>query len=158
MMRFRAGERIEMPGKFRPLLSVLLAALLPAPSSVHFLPGQSRSPKPVLIRDTEKAEEKEEAEPGKAKEINPALAKENLKIGDFYLKRKNYNAALERYRDAVEYEPSLLNAYEALVRVYEKLGESSKAAEAYREFIRRNPDSTKIPEINSRIAKLEKRG
>jgi outer membrane protein assembly factor BamD (BamD/ComL family) len=147
-----------MPRRSLTVLFGFFATILLLPPAIPRLCGQARTPKPVLIRDTDAAEGKEEAEATKEKELNPALAEQNLKVGDFYLKRKNYGAAVERYRDAVEYQPSLLQAYEALARAYEKIGENSKAAEAYREFIRRNPDSPKIPDVNSRIAKLEKRG
>ena len=147
-----------MPLRWSNVLGVLVTGVLLCAGVAISPAGQSRPPKPVLILDTDAAEGKAEAEASKEKELSPTLAAENLKIGDFYLKRKNYPAALERYRDAVEYQPDLLAAYEAMARAYEKVGESTKAVEAYREFIRRNPESPKIPQVNKSIAKLEKRG
>ena len=157
-MRFRAGACAGMPFKSLRVFCGFSGVILLLPPAIPSLCGQARTPKPVLIRDTDAAEGKEEAEAAKEKELNPALAEQNLKVGDFYLKRKNYSAAVQRYRDAVDYQPSLLAAYEALAKAYEKMGENAKAAEAYREFIRNNPNSPKIPEVNSRIVKLEKRG
>ena len=61
--------------------------------------------KPALIRDTEKAEEKDEADADQPKELNPLLSEQNLKIGDFYYKKKNYVAAIQRYKDSIEYQP-----------------------------------------------------
>jgi hypothetical protein len=49
------------------------------------------SRKPALIRDTDVAEGKEDAKEIKVKEQNPALAEQNLKIGNFYYKQKNYS-------------------------------------------------------------------
>src|SRR5262245_62368329 len=117
--------------------------------------GQARRP-PELIRDTDKAEGKDEADATKPKDYNPLEAERNFKIGDFYLKRKNYPAAIQRYRDAVDYQPNLIKAYDALGRTYEKTGEVDKAKEVYREFIQKNPDSVKVPEFLLRLAKLEK--
>ena len=142
----------------RSWVTAFLSGTILVTPPAYGLQAQSRSQKPVLIRDTDKAEGKDDTESGKEKEYDPALAEHNVRVGDFYLKKKNYDAAARRYEDAIEYQPSLLQAYEALARAHEKNGDRIKAAGAYREFIRRNPDSPKIPEINERIARLEKRG
>ncbi|HYK92130.1 MAG TPA: tetratricopeptide repeat protein [Acidobacteriota bacterium] len=120
--------------------------------------AQSQTPtrKPALIRDTEKAEEKEEADTKQPKEVNPLLSEKNLKIGDFYFKKKNYAAAIERYRDAVEYQPDHTEAYEALIRAYERNGDPGMAVEVYKDFIKKNPDSPKVAEFRARLAKLTK--
>jgi len=118
--------------------------------------AQSRPQKPALIRDTETAEGKEEADVPKEKEYNPVMAEKALQIGDYYFKKKNFDAAIERYVEALQYQPELAGAYEALGRTFEKKGETLKAQEVYRDFIRKNPDSPKIAEFKSKLAKLEK--
>ena len=35
---------------------------------------------------------------------DPHRAAKNIEVGDFYLKRKNYSAALDRYREALVYK------------------------------------------------------
>jgi tetratricopeptide (TPR) repeat protein len=62
--------------------------------------------RPALIRDTDKAEGKEE-EATKEKTYNPMEAEKSVKIGDFYFKKKNYNAAIQRYMEALDYHPTL---------------------------------------------------
>jgi tetratricopeptide (TPR) repeat protein len=113
--------------------------------------------KPALIRDTDTAEGKESSDAQPTKELNPLLAEQNINIGNFYLKKKNYGAAIRRYLDALEYQPDSIRAYEALTRAYEKNGEITKAILAYKEFIENNPDSPKSPEFRIKIAKLEKK-
>jgi len=127
-------------------------------ASVAGLPVISQTPskKPALIRDTDKAEGKDEAEAAKPKEYNPLQAQASLRIGDFYLKKKNYQAAIERYIEALEYQPNLIAAYEALGKAYVKAGRVEKAVETYKDFIRKNSDSPKISAFQSKIAKLEK--
>jgi tetratricopeptide (TPR) repeat protein len=121
-------------------------------------PSQARPQRPpALIRDTEKAEGKEEAEAAKEKEYNPILAAQNIKVGDYYLKRKNFDAAIERYLEALQYKPDSIDAYEALGRTYEKKGDVAKAMDVYRDFIRKNPDSPKKGDFQSKLSRLEKK-
>jgi outer membrane protein assembly factor BamD (BamD/ComL family) len=115
------------------------------------------SRKPELIRDTDAAEAKESADEPKPKEPNPALSEQNLTIGNFYFKNGNYAAAIQRYREAIEYQPDSFKAYESLTRAYEKNGEPARAIDAYKDFIKKYPDSPKSSEFRARLAKLEKR-
>lgn len=131
--------------------AAFVPALLPAAP-------QGRPQKPALIRDTDVAEGKE-APPDveKAKVYNPMMAEKIVKIGDFYYKRKNYEAAIERYLEALQYQPGRVDAYESLGRTYEKTGEIAKAVNIYKDFISKNPDSPKIPDFRSKLARLEKK-
>jgi tetratricopeptide (TPR) repeat protein len=119
--------------------------------------SQVRHQKPALIRDTDKAEGKEEAEASKEKEFSPILAEQSVKIGDYYLKKKNFDAAIERYIEALQYQPGRVDAYEGLGKTYEKMGETLKAQEIYRDFIKKNPDSPKLADFRAKLAKLEKK-
>jgi tetratricopeptide (TPR) repeat protein len=134
-------------------LGLILAATTPT-WDASAVP-QTRPSRPGLIRDTDKAEGKEEAEPTKEKSYNPLEAERNFRVGDFYFKKKNYAAAIQRYMEALDYQPNLVKAYEALGRAYEKSGNAEKAKEVYRDYIRKNPESTKVPEFQSRLARLE---
>jgi tetratricopeptide (TPR) repeat protein len=119
--------------------------------------GQSDSSrKPELIRDTGEEEEKESAKAQEPKERNPALAEQNINIGNFYFKKSNYLAAIDRYLLALEYQPDSIPACEALGRAYEKNGDISKAVDLYTKFIEKNPDSPKSPEFRAKAARLQK--
>jgi pentatricopeptide repeat protein len=113
---------------------------------------------PRLIIDTDVAEGKEEeSKAEQPKEYNPALASQNLKVGDYYFRKKNYDAAIERYLEAIGFQPSLSDAYTALARAYEKNGNLSKAIQVFKEFVQKNPDSPKVVEFQSQAEKLEKK-
>jgi outer membrane protein assembly factor BamD (BamD/ComL family) len=133
-------------------LLLINAAVLPQP-------GLSRSGqrKPALIRDTAVAEGKEDAEAAKAKAYNPLMAEKSVKIGDFYLKKKNYDAAIQRYREALEYQPNRIEAFESLGRAYEKKGDVVSAASVYKDFLDKFPSSPKADDFRSRLAKLERK-
>ncbi len=139
----------------KAIFFIFLASL----SDPRQLAAQTTPPakKPALIRDTEKAEEKDEPEANQPKELNPLLSEKNLKIGDFYYKRKNYVAAIQRYLDAIAYQPDRTEAYEALGRAYEKNGDMTKALDTYRDFIAKFPDSPKVGSFRAKLAKLDKK-
>src|SRR5262245_28201128 len=105
--------------------------------------SRAQGRRPALIRDTDKAEGKDEVEVSKEKTYNPLEAERSFRVGDFYLKKKNYTAAIQRYLEAIEYQPNLIKAYEALARAYEKSGKTDKALSIYRDLIQKNPDHPK---------------
>jgi len=108
--------------------------------------GQTK--RPVLIRDTDKAEGKEEPEASKPKEYDPVEAEKSFNVGNFYYKRKNYDAAVERYLEALEYQPALTKARDALERA------CAKALDEHRNYI--NPKALDLAQHREKMAKLEK--
>jgi tetratricopeptide (TPR) repeat protein len=133
---------------------LLLLPVLPAQTSGR---EQSQGGRPALIRDTAVAEGKEEAEVSKETPFNPLEAEKSIKVGDFYFKKKNYLAAIQRYIEALQYHPNSIKGYEALGKAYEKQKSFDKALEIYRDFIRKNPSSPKVPEFQARVTQLEKK-
>lgn len=133
-----------------------LLLVLPALAGAGFIQQAPPKKPPGLIRDTGVAEGKTEAEAVIKKEYNPLLAGQNLKIGNFYFKKGNYDAAIPRFQDAIEYQPSLVAAYDALGRAYEKKGDKAKAVAVYNDFLTKYPDASKASDFKSRAARLEK--
>jgi tetratricopeptide (TPR) repeat protein len=138
--------------RFSPRL--ILGALIIA--AIGFTQGLPKKP-PVLIRDTDVADGKTDAETAKKKEYSPAKAQEDLKVGDYYSKQGNYAAAISRYQEAIEYQPNLVEAFESLGRAYEKKGDKEKALAVYKTFLKNFPDSPKAQEFQTLCAKLEKK-
>ena len=131
------------------LLLVLFSSLSAA--------ADAQAPKePKLIRDTDIAEDKEKTETPAIKEPNPKLAEQNITIGNFYMKSKNYVAAIQRFLEAIEYKKDSPQAYEGLILAYEKSGKIRNAIDACKGFLEKNPDSPKASEFRSKLAKLEK--
>jgi tetratricopeptide (TPR) repeat protein len=132
------------------ILSWLLLVLLTSPAPA------APQKRPALIRDTDKAEGKEEEEAAKEKPFNPMEADRVLKVGDYYFKRKNYDAAIQRYMEALEYQPNRFDAYEALGRAYEKQGAREKALRVYLDFLQKYPEAPRAKEFKEKAAKLQK--
>jgi tetratricopeptide (TPR) repeat protein len=86
---------------------------------------------------------------------DPLRAGKSMEIGTFYLKRGNYDAAIERFQDATHYQPKLAKPYALMGEAYERKGDVEKALASYRKYLqvyRTAPDREKI---QKRIEKLE---
>lgn len=86
---------------------------------------------------------------------DPLRANKSVEIGSFYLKRGNYDAAIERFQDATHFQPKLARPYSLLGEAYERKGDVESALAAYRKYLavyRNAPDREKILK---RIEKLE---
>jgi tetratricopeptide (TPR) repeat protein len=86
---------------------------------------------------------------------DPLRANKSVEIGAFYLKRGNYDAAIERFQDATHFQPKLARSYSLLGEAYERKGDLDNALAAYRKYLdvyRAAPDREKILK---RIEKLE---
>jgi tetratricopeptide (TPR) repeat protein len=86
---------------------------------------------------------------------DPLKADKSVQIGTFYLKRGNYDAAIERFQDATHYQPKLARPYALLGEAYERKGDVENALASYRKYLqvyRTAPDREKILR---RIEKLE---
>jgi tetratricopeptide (TPR) repeat protein len=87
--------------------------------------------------------------------FDPLRANKSVEIGTFYMKRGNYDAAIERFQDAARFQPRLARPYYLLGEAYERKGEVDNALAAYRKYLevyRTAPDRDKILK---RIEKLE---
>lgn len=101
-------------------------------------------------------------EPAPAEEPRPYVAPpawKSVEIGNFYFRRKNYAAALSRYKEAVQTNPNYAIAYLGLGKVYEKIGLKRKALEAYQQYLDELPSTKQAEEakeVRESIARLEK--
>ena len=67
---------------------------------------------------------------------NPMKALKNIEVGDFYFKRKNYKAALERYKEALYYKDGDALASFRLAVCQEKLGDKADARKYYEQYLK----------------------
>lgn len=64
----------------------------------------------------------------------PGPAK-SVEIGNFYLKRHKYKAAISRFNEAIQTRADYAPAYLGLGKAYEKTGQKQKALDAYRQYL-----------------------
>ncbi len=90
----------------------------------------------------------------------PVPAWKSVEVGDFYFKKKNYRAALSRYKEAAQVDAYYAPAYLGLGKVYEKIGLKQKALDNYQKYLDMLPSTKQAEEakdVHKAIARLERK-
>ncbi|MGA8538184.1 MAG: tetratricopeptide repeat protein, partial [Terriglobales bacterium] len=87
---------------------------------------------------------------------NPLKAKKDIEVGDFYFKRKNYKAALERYKDALYYKDNDAIASFRLAVCQEKLGDKTDAKKYYAQYLKILPEGPFAKDARASLIRLAK--
>ena len=67
---------------------------------------------------------------------NPLKALKAIEVGDYYFKRKNYRAALDRYKEALNYKVGDAVATFRLAQCQERMGNREAALENYAAYLK----------------------
>jgi tetratricopeptide (TPR) repeat protein len=86
---------------------------------------------------------------------DPHRALKDIEVGDFYFKKKNYRAALDRYREALFYKPNDALANFRLAQSFDKLNQSDDAVEHYEAYLRILPNGPLSEEAKKALEKLK---
>lgn len=89
--------------------------------------------------------------------FDPLHAQRSLDIGTFYLKKGSYDAAIDRFIEASNYQPSLAMPWKLLGETYEKKREYAKAAEAYNKYLRILPHAADAAKMQKTISELQEK-
>jgi tetratricopeptide (TPR) repeat protein len=89
---------------------------------------------------------------------DPHKAAKDVEVGDFYFKRKNYRAAMERYREALVYKPNDAIANFRLAECSEKTGNQSDAIAHYQEYLKILPHGPLAPDAQKALDRLKASG
>ncbi len=87
---------------------------------------------------------------------NPMKALKDVEVGDFYFKRKNYKAALERYKDALYYKDNDAVASFRLAVCQEKLGNKADAKKYYEQYLKILPEGPFAKDAHASLDRLAK--
>ncbi|HKC00840.1 MAG TPA: tetratricopeptide repeat protein [Terriglobales bacterium] len=87
---------------------------------------------------------------------NPMKALKNIEVGDFYFKRKNYKAALERYKEALYYKDGDALASFRLAVCQEKLGDKAEARKYYEQYLKILPEGPFAKDAHVSLDRLAK--
>jgi Flp pilus assembly protein TadD len=85
---------------------------------------------------------------------NPHQAQKAIEVGDFYFKRDNYRAALNRYQEALQWKPGDAEATFKSAESLEKLGRLQEARSRYEAYLKLLPDGPHAKEVRKVLAKL----
>ena len=85
---------------------------------------------------------------------DPHKAVKDIEVGEFYFKRKNYPAALDRFQEALYYQYNNAVATYRVGECQEKLGDSDEARKAYQAYLDLLPEGPLAPEARQALNRL----
>ncbi len=133
-----------------------LAAVLSLSAQFKERPAAPPAPNPATDSTAGLVDEDEDVLPETEYVFNPLKAKRDLKIGNFYTKKKNHRAAAARYLEATRWNPQYGEAYWRLGRARDKMEQAAEALEAYRTYLQVEPEGKQAAAAKKRVAALEK--
>lgn len=87
-------------------------------------------------------------------EFNPLKAQRNLEVGQYYLKKGNYDAAIDRLKEALKYKSNYALPHRLLGEAYEKKGRAEEAVRHYKRYLEILPAAEDAAQVAKRIEKL----
>jgi tetratricopeptide (TPR) repeat protein len=150
----------------RLLLPVAALVLLSAPTSpAQNSQGESSStaPKPLPPGAPDSSRPKSSNKKPKDTPTNsasdqptwdPLRAEKDLEVGQFYLKKGDLDAAIDRFQDAAAAKPGFAIPYRYLGEAQEKRGDKREALKSYRRYLDLYPHAEDAKKIQKKIDKL----
>lgn len=120
--------------------------------------GESSSKDSQIDTDSHSSKE-EPAAPAEDESVltpwDPHKAAKDVEVGQYYLKLKNYRAALERFNHALTYKPNDAEAIFGLATTQEKLDLLSLADQNYRKYLEILPNGPKSKDAEEGLKRVE---
>jgi tetratricopeptide (TPR) repeat protein len=85
---------------------------------------------------------------------DPLRAEKDLEVGQFYLKKGDLDAAIDRFQDAAAAKPGFAIPYRYLGEAQEKRGNKREALKSYRRYLDLYPHAEDAKKIQKKIDKL----
>lgn len=85
---------------------------------------------------------------------DPHRADKDVEVGTYYLKLKNYRAALDRFNDALRYKPKDAEATFGLASTQEKLDLLDQAYQNYQEYLKILPSGPRAKECQEAMKRI----
>jgi tetratricopeptide (TPR) repeat protein len=117
-------------------------------------PGNDAKDHPNSTLPRDDADDNTSADVSEFHTYDPHRAAKDIEVGDFYFKKKNYRAALERYREALFYKPNDAFTNFRMAQAFEKLTLIGEAAEHYQEYLDILPNGPQAEEAKKALEKL----
>jgi tetratricopeptide (TPR) repeat protein len=89
--------------------------------------------------------------------FDPLHAEKSIEVGTFYMKKGNYDAAIDRFVDATHFQPKLAMPWKLLGEAYEKKHDNGSAIESYKKYLEIFPGAEDAAKVKKRISMLEEK-
>ncbi len=86
---------------------------------------------------------------------NSAPAEHDVEVGQYYMKREKYDAAIDRFAEAAKLMPDYAQPYKLMGEAYEKKKFLQEARQAYQKYLSLNVPAKDAAEIQKRVARLD---
>jgi tetratricopeptide (TPR) repeat protein len=113
-----------------------------------------RKPPPAGQQEVPPEEDETVRDVNKTYPFNPLQAEKEVKIGNFYLHKGSYRAAEGRFREALKWNPGLVDAYLRLAEAEEKLNDTKAVREAYSKYLEMAPRGKQAESVRKKLAAL----
>jgi tetratricopeptide (TPR) repeat protein len=148
-----------MTAKYAQIAAIVLSSALFAPAVFAAgAPRQDPAQKPADTKqkppkpNTDSATESAPEQP----KWDPLRAEKDLEVGQYYMRRGDFDAAIDRFNDAIEAKPGYAVPFRFLGEAQEKKGVKKKAIKSYQRYLDLVPRADDAEKIRKRIEKLER--
>ena len=159
-------KRLGLIGSARkPVLPFLLAGLLMLASSACYgqdpqqesssKPPDSSAPTPAKKTDKSSKDSATKNAPDQPM-WDPLRAEKDIEVGEHYMHKGDYDAAIDRFQDAIESKPGYAIPFRYLGEAQEKKGLKKQAIKSYQRYLDLYPHAEDGEKIKKRIEKLYK--
>ena len=109
---------------------------------------KQKPPKPNTDNATKNAEDQPK--------WDPLRAEKDLEVGQYYMKRGEYDAAIDRFTDAIDAKPGYAIPFRFLGEAQEKKGVKKKAIKSYQRYLDLVPHADDAEKVRKKIEKLQR--
>jgi len=148
----------------RTIQFVLFSALLGAPALFAQQqqdpnkkpadPPQESSSRPRLPDPSEQPDDRKDKS---SDNYDPYTAEKDIDVGMFYLHKGDVDAAIDRFKDAIESRPNYAKPRLLLAEAYEKKGDKTEAIKYYKEYLQVFPGAPDAKKVQKKIEKLSQK-
>jgi tetratricopeptide (TPR) repeat protein len=85
---------------------------------------------------------------------DPQAAERDIQVGQYYMKKGDVDAAIDRFTDATVAKPGYALPFRYLGEAQEKKGQKKPAAKSYQRYLDLDPKASDAEKIRKRIEKL----
>jgi len=86
---------------------------------------------------------------------NSAPAQHDVEVGQYYMKKEKYDAAIDRFKEATKLLPNYALPYRLMGEAYEKKKFLPEAQAAYKKFLDVAPKDKDADEVRKRVERLQ---
>jgi len=87
---------------------------------------------------------------------DPLRAEKDLEVGQYYMRKGDVDAAIDRFLDAAEAKPGYAIPFRYLGEAYEKKGQKKPAVKAYQRYLDLYPHAEDADKIRKKVEKLHR--